>query len=136
MLKASKAVKDGGGNKMYGSCQALQCHSHMTDREISIRDRVLPVGSAALPPSLSPGQKEDTGQVSSQHQLLRSQPARRNAHTALPASPSSLQHIPQAYNPIPNTTSLHLPSTLKTPGKGREHGFLKSATRVQLCACL
>lgn len=75
-LKARKPVKDGGRNKMYGSCQALQCHSLVTDQEVSIRDCAAAqvMGSAALSPCLSLGQKEETGQVSSWHQLLSSQP--------------------------------------------------------------
>lgn len=137
LLKARKPVKDGGGNKMYGSCQALQCHSHMTDWEISIRDLVLPVASDRLGSFVSlsftgPERGDRTGFLTApapQEPASSSyQPARRNTHTTLPASPSSWQHIPQVYNPIPNTITLHLPSTLKTHRKGREHGFLKSPT--------
>lgn len=145
LLKARKPVKDGGRNKMYGSCQALQRHSHMTDQVISIRDCVLRVASDGLGSFVSlsftgPERGDRTGFLTApaprEPASSSYQPARRNTHTALPASPSSSQHIPQAFNPIPNTLSLHLLSTLKTHTKGRKHRFLKQGMHVQFSACL
>lgn len=98
--------------------------------------------SAALSPCLLLGKKEEKGQVSSRHQVLRSQPALAASQPAVTDShhPSCLPIIitanpPGIYSPNQNTISLRLPSTLKTHMKRRKHGFLKQAMHVQRSAC-
>lgn len=113
----------------------MHCSASAT-RPGVLRERALLVTNGGLSSSAS---LSFTGQEREGTGLLKTpapqEPACRNIHVARPSSPSTPRQIPQAYNPNPNTISLHLPSTLKTHMKKTKHCFPKYGRHVQFSTC-